>query len=274
MIGRFLGVLIIVVSSVSCVSSAEKKAQAWFQEVDKYVANHDLTTAIRLLDSVMAWNKDDYGIVGEALKKQKPIAVTYHTEVIRTSEALLEGLEPRFDSLVRDFRFTEGAGEQPGIYEYKRQTVQNSWNRTYLKMGLDEKGNTWLTSQYFGKEWIDHTSLRIYDRDLVVLTDTIPLGDPWNRKVEDQGDKWETIDFRDGTDNGAIAFIAGNWEKSLKVRFNGKKFYYIVMESFDKEAFHEGLELAQVLKERTRLRDAVEQHRADLRKLGVAVPEG
>jgi hypothetical protein len=44
---------------------------------------------------------------------------------------------------------------------------------------------------------------------------------------------------------------------------------YIVLESFDKDAFRKGWELAPVLKERYGLRQTILLHQSELRKLGV-----
>ncbi|TSA34141.1 MAG: hypothetical protein D4R64_12620 [Porphyromonadaceae bacterium] len=266
----FVSSIFIISLLASCTSSTEKKARSDFQRTDALVAAHELSTAMQLLDSMMIWNKDDYGIVGEALRRKIKIALDYHKGVIETSEALLNGLESRLPTLTKDFQLIPGEPGQPGTYEHKRQTVEFSWNRTFLKIGLNENGDVWLISHYYGKFWIDHTSLRVYDQDNYILTDTIPLGHEWNRKVEDLGDRWETIEFREGSDAGAIAFIAGNYQKSVKVRLTGKIFHYIVLESYDKEAIRKGLELAHVLKERSGLRQTIMVHQAELRKLGVA----
>jgi len=255
---------------IACSSNAEKKAVSDFQRADALIARKELAPAMQLLDSMMSWNKNDYGIVGEALRRKNQIAVPYHQGVIANSEALLREIEPKMAALTRDFRLTPGDAGMPGIYEHKRQTTESSWNRTFLKMGLNEKGDVWLVSHYYGKEWIDHTSLRIYDNENFILTDTIPLGHEWNRKVEDMGDKWETIEFRDGTDAGALEFIAENYLKPVKARLTGKTFQYIVLESYDKEAIRKGMELAQVLKDRYGLRETIKTHQAELRKLGVA----
>ncbi|MCX6223518.1 MAG: hypothetical protein NTV01_01980 [Bacteroidia bacterium] len=263
------GTILIISQLASCTSAAEKKAQSDFQRTDALVASHELSTAMQLLDSMMIWNKEDFGIVGEALRRKNNIALDYHKGLIETSEALLKGLESRLPELSKDFLFSPGEAGQPGTYEHKRQNVESSWNRTFLKIALNENGDIWLTSHYYGKEWIDHTSLRVYDQENYILTDTIPLGHEWNRKVEDLGDRWETVEFREGSDAGAIAFIADNYMKSVKVRLTGKKFQYIVLESFDKEAIRKGWELAQVLKERYGLRQAILLHQAELRKLGI-----
>jgi len=260
--------LLIISQLISCTPKAEKKARSDFQRTEAQVASHELSMAMQLLDSMMVWNQGDYGIVGEALRRKSKIAVEYHKGTIEASEDLLKGLESRLPELSGDFRLVPGEAGRPGIYEHKRQTVESSWNRTFLKTGLNENGDIWLISQYYGNTWIDHTSLRVYDQDHFILTDTIPLGHEWNRKVEDLGDKWETVEFREGSDAGAIAFIADNYQKSIKARLTGKTFQYIVLENFDKDAVRKGWELAQVLKERYGLRQAIRLHQAELRKLG------
>lgn len=265
----FFIISILILSQLnSCTSPAAKKAQADFRQADALVANQDLSAAMQLLDSMMVWNKKDFGIVGEALRKRNKVAADYHKGMVESSQALLAGLESRLPQLTKDFVLTPGESGQPGTYEHKRQRVETSWNRTFLKIGLNENGDMWLVSHYYGKDWIDHTSLRIYDQDNYILTDTIPLGHEWNRKVEDLGDRWETIEFRDGSDAGAIAFIADNYRKSIKARFTGKTFQYIVLEEFDKDAIRKGWELAQVLKERYGLLQSVTLHQSELRKLG------
>jgi hypothetical protein len=265
-----LYIALVAGTSVSCTSSLQKKAEADFQRVDAFVRQQEFTTAMELLDSMAVWNKSDYGIVGETLRRKNAIASEYHQQAVTQKTSLLNTLQAQVQPLARDFRFTPGEAGMPGIYEHKRQTVQSSWNRTYLKITLNEKGEVWLTSHYYGKSWIDHVALRVYDSGSFVVSDTIPMDDPWNRKVEDLGDKWETIEFREGTDAGIMAFITDNYQKSLKVRFNGKSFHYIVLEGYDKEAIRNGWELAQLLKEMDGLRQSIEQHQKELKQLGTA----
>ena len=59
-------------------------------------------------------------------------------------------------------------------------------------------------------------------------------------------------------------------DRKLKVRFTGKKHYYIVMETFDKEAVRDGMNLAQVLNEVNDLSQKIERHRKELRVLGIS----
>ena len=265
-----LAVFLLLAVMMSCGNGATRKAEDDFRHVGLLLGNHEYAAAMQLLDSMMVWNRNDFGIAGKALRKRDSIARVYHRQMIDINEELVAGLDTRIAPLKKDFILTPGEAGRPGTFEHRHQTVGNSWNRIFLKINLNERGEVWLTSHYYGQAWIDHVSIRVYDRDTYVVSDTIPLSDPWNRKVEDMGDKWETIDFREGTDAGILAWIADNHLKSIKVRFNGKSFQYIVLEGFDKEAIREGWELAQLLRERDGLAQTIEAHRKELRKLGVS----
>ena len=258
----------ILLVAASCAKTSRKQVEADFNRVDQFAQSHEFRSSLQLLDTMMSRYKSDYAVVGEALRKKKSIGTGYYREQIASAEGSIRTLQTRAAELSSGFVFTPGEAGIPGTYEHKRQTAQSSWNRTYLKINLNEEGDIWLTSHYYGNEWIDHVSLRVYDSQNYLLSDTIPLGDPWNRKVEDLGDKWETIEFKEGTDAGIIAFIADNYIQPIKVRFNGKKFQYIVMEQHDKQAIRDGLQLAQVLKEMEGLRQSMNLYSAELGKLG------
>ena len=252
----------------SCKPAVQKRAEADFLQVEQYAIRSEPRSALRLLDSMMVRYESDYGVVGKALKMKAVIGNSYYQEMIAASEETMKILENELTVLKAQFRYTPGEAGRPGIYEHRRQTPETSWNRTYLKINLNDAGEVWLSSQYYGKEWIDHTSLRVYDSGLYVLSDTIPLSDPWNRKVEDMGDRWETIEFREGTDAGIMAFIADNYQNPLKARFNGRKFHYIVLETYDRDAIHYGWRLAQLLKEMDGLRQSIDHYRRELIKVG------
>ncbi|MCK9325641.1 MAG: hypothetical protein M0P69_09110 [Bacteroidales bacterium] len=252
----------------SCKPDHQKRAEADFLKVEQFARNSQPKSAIRLLDSMQVQYASDYGVVGKVLKMKSIIGNRFYQEMIEAANSTMEVLDREIATLEGNFRYTPGEAGRPGVYEHRRQSPQNSWNRTYLKINLNDKGDVWLSSHYYGKEWIDHTSIRVYDRDLYVLSDTIPLGDVWNRKVEDLGDRWEIIEFREGTDAGIMAFIADHYERPLKARFNGRKFHYIVMETFDREAIHYGWRLAQLLKERESLRQTIDLYQRELIKVG------
>ncbi len=261
------GALII---QTSCTSDVRKKAEARLDQAKSLYEGKQYERALLVIDSIQSWYPEEYAVLSQALELQKTVALEYHEGFINQASQLLEKAEAQVEALTKNFYFAEGSGNRPGLYEHKRQTVRNSWSRSFLKVNITEDGDFWISSKYYGKTWLDHFCVKVYDRDLQIFSDTIPLGHPDNHKLMDGDDKWETIDYRNGSDGGMVGFIIENMDRKLKVRFTGKKHYYIVMETFDKEAVRDGMELAQVLKEVSDLSQKIEKHRKELRVLGIA----
>jgi len=262
--------LIIILIISACVSETRKAAEQKMNQASGLLQSGEFELGMALLDSIPVWFPEEYGIVGKALNLKKEAATAYHQEFIAQAQLMLDELTSQIAELSKNFNFSEGPPSRPGTYEHKRQTVRRSWNRIFLKTNVTEDGQFWISSHYYGSDWIDHYCIKVYDKELYLFSDTISLNNPDNRKIEDGTDRWEKIDFRDGADNGIVRLIAQNQDRRLKVRFTGKKHYYIVMEAFDKKAVKEGYELAQVLKEVYELTQKIEQHKKELRLLGVS----
>jgi hypothetical protein len=254
----------------SCASEQSKKAEQRLEQAAKFYEEKQYEKSLRVLDSIQSWYPNEYNVLSKALELQKTVAREYHEGFIEQASSLLEKAEPQIEDLSKNFYFTGGNGGRPGTYEHKRQTIRNSWNRSFLKVNVTEDGDFWLTSKYYGDHWIDHFCVKVYDRDIYEFSDTIPLSHPDNKKLQDGNDKWETVDYKDGADSGITPFIIENLERRLKVRFTGREHYYIIMETFDKEAVRDGYQLAQVLREVNDLRSKIDRHRKELRVLGIS----
>ena len=70
--------------------------------------------------------------------------------------------------------------------------------------------------------------------------------------------KWEKVSYRNGKDNGVIEFIAKHVDRNLKAVFLGKEYYYIILETYDKEAVRDALALSKAIKKRTKLQKEIE----------------
>lgn len=266
-----IALLFMVFVMAACVSETRKEATSRLDQAKNLIQGSEMEKGIRLLDSIPVWYPGEYKIVGDAMKLKKEAAQAYHEAFIQQAQEMLDELEPRIKEFSKNFVFTPGPPGRPGMWEHKRQTVRNSWSRIFLKVNITEDGQFWITSHYYGQEWLDHNSIKVYDRDIYEFSDTIPLSHPDNHKIEDGTDKWEKIDFKNGSDGGVVAFIIQNADRRLKVRFTGKRHYYIVMEAFDKDAVVEGYELAQVLQDVDELKQKIENRKRELRILGVSV---
>ena len=126
-----------------------------------------------------------------------------------------------------------------------------------FQVHLDERGEIYISSNYYGKEWLDHVALRVYDQGNDAKTDTVPLNDVNNHHSDFMDTKWEKVSYRNGKDNGVIEFIAKNADRRLKAVFLGKRYYYIILESYDKEAVKDALVLSKAIKLRIKLESEI-----------------
>jgi hypothetical protein len=65
--------------------------------------------------------------------------------------------------------------------------------------------------------------------------------------------RWEKVSYRNGKDNGVIEFIAQNADRRLKAVLLGKEYYYIILETYDKQAVKDALALSKALKRKIQL---------------------
>jgi hypothetical protein len=238
--------LCLAVLMVSCGPSDEEKARAKMNYAKILLEKQDTTQALLQLDSIARlYPKAPYSI-----NAAKNMITEINFELLRRTEAeldltisLIAKLESSFVKEKTEFdRYTQ--------YIHNRQTLQRSITRSFIQIHLDERGEMFLSSNYYGKTSINHFGLRVYDGELSAKTDSIPLGDPMNHQSDFMEFKWEKVSYRNGKDNGVIQFIADNADRNLKAVFLGKGQQYIILESYDKAAVKDALALSNTLKRR------------------------
>lgn len=135
-------------------------------------------------------------------------------------------------------------------YLHKRQSFNRTWDRSFLMVHLDERGEMYLSSNYMGKEWLKHTGIRVYDGKLQAKSDKIPLDDPMNHRSDFLDYKWEKVSYMNGKADSVIQFIAEHPNLNLKCVFIGQRYYYILLENYDIEAVIDALSLSKAIKQK------------------------
>jgi hypothetical protein len=147
-------------------------------------------------------------------------------------------------------------------YNHKRQTFNRTWDRSFLQVHLDERGELYLSSNYMGKEWLNHTGIRVYDGPLQSKSERIPVEDMLNHQSDFMDFKWERVSYMQGKADSVIHFIAENKDLKLKCVFLGSRYYYILLENSDIQAVIDALQLSEAIKRKKSLEEEV----ADLSK--------
>lgn len=252
-----LSTLFIVISAaiylVSCGPSDEDKARVKLNYAKSLVESHDTTAALVQLDSIpILYPKSVY-----AINAAKNMASEINFNQLQNFESELDSLEKQIGEQEKSFVKEKTDIDRYTQYTHKRQTFDRAWDRSYIQVHLDETGDLYISSNYYGKNWLNHVALRVYDGKVDAKTDTIPLGSAYNHHSDFMDLKWEKVTYRDGKDNGVINFIAQNSGRRLKAVFLGKEYYYIILEDYDKIAVRDALSLSKALKKRTYLKNKI-----------------
>lgn len=259
-------IILIIVFVSSCGPTREELAKNKFENALKEFNNKQFNDAKLIIDTINEDYSDQIEFTTRANDLLRTIVIDEQKNNLRFLDSLLAEKEAELQPLLKNFRESSDYGAKK-ILIHKRQKPENSYSRVYLRAHLNWEGDFYISSRYTGQSHINHNQIKVYFSGNHALSEKVEFDEFQNRHFEDGENIWEVVNYKDGKDNGVIDFIASNWNKSLKVQFIGKKYYYIVMEKFDKEAIRDGYEISFVLKEIKRIKDEQSKVKKELSKL-------
>ncbi|MCF8364081.1 MAG: hypothetical protein K9G70_15830 [Prolixibacteraceae bacterium] len=253
-IGFHITAFLLAIMIVACGPSDEDKARTKLRQAQSLLEKNDTTAALRHLDSIpRMYPKADY-----AVNAAEDLSREIQFDLLHRKENQLDSLKVKITELEKPFEKEKTEFDRYAQYIHNRQNFDRAWDRSYIQAHLDERGEIYLSSNYHGEDWLDHVALRVYDRGDDAKTDTIPLGDPNNHRSDFMEAKWEKVSYRNGKDNGVMEFIANNADRNLKAVFLGKEYYYIILETYDKQAVKDALALSGALKRESKLESEIQ----------------
>ncbi len=236
----------------ACGPSQEDLARVRLSKAKILLENRDTSNALLQLDSIAKlYPKAVYSInAAKNLKNEISWDILQKNEIeLDSVKTLISDLEKNFTKEKTEFdRYTQ--------YNHKKQNFERRWDESYIKIHLDERGELYISSNYHGKEWLDHTGMRVYDGPDQAKTEKVALDSPDNHRSDFMEVKWEKVTYRDGKDNGVIEFIANNTQRHLKAVFLGERYFYIILEDYDKKAVKDAFELSKLIKREKQLMKA------------------
>lgn len=247
----------------SCGPSTEEKASARLNFARTLLEKKDTINALLHLDSIAVLHAKAAYSVNAAKNLKKEIL----WDLIQSRVKHLDTIKMEISRLEANFNIEKTQFDRYSQYLHKRQTWDRSWNRSYIQILLNEKGELSLVSNYNGEQWLDHTGLRVYDQELSARTDSVGITETDNHRSDFLESKWEKVTYRNGRDNGVIQFIASHTDLRLKAVFLGKRYHYIVLEDFDKKAVADAVALSKAILERNRLESEIKQMESTLTNL-------
>lgn len=236
----------------------KQMAEEHLQKAENLLSAENFTDAKLQIDSIKSLYPNQKSTINKGIVLLNSVELEEQYKSLAYLDSVMQLREKQFVDLKKDFVLTKGSmAKKSGRYVHKRQQVKNSYKRSFIKAYLDEKGTFYINSKYAGSTYIYHDQIKVYDQGLFAETNAVKEDGIENRRYEDGEMKWETVNYRKGTDNGVVSFIVNNFDKRLKVQFKGKKSHYIVMEKFDKEAVRDAYLLSLLLLENKQLKTDV-----------------
>ena len=157
---------------------------------------------------------------------------------IEEAEALKKGFNFEKDSVY----------EEIGNYIWKQQTIERNVQRCYIRSGVNEKGEIYLASVFYGGAPINHTGLKVSTPDgQFAETASIAYDGGVNYRFKDLGKTTEVVTYKGEKGLDAAKFIATNVKERIKAEYTGGKPYTIYIADGDKKAIAATYDLATVL---------------------------
>ncbi len=240
---QLLPFIIVIVLMVSCGPNPQELATERLEAARELLEENKFNEAKLIIDSLSDAFPDQYEIIAQGQKLLGKVEIIEQQKSLIYFDSLLLLQERNLEELKKHFVYNPG---NPGHYTHKRQQVSNSYDRTYIQAHVDDQGKFYISSRYHGTKNIHHHSIKVYNEGLYAETSVIEKGLD-NRSFDDGGEVWETVNYRNGTDNGVVSFIVNNSDQRLKVMFKCKNPYYIVMEQYDKDAIRMAYDMSQII---------------------------
>lgn len=227
----------------------EKAAQARLDNARAMYESNELFGAKNEIDSIRALYPKEVKVLKQGLELMRQVEMKEAERNIAFCDSLMPVKLQEVEELRKGFVFEkDSVYEEIGNFIWKQQTVERNVQRCYVRCGVNEKGEIYLASVYFGARPIDHTGIKLSTKDgQIAETTPIPYDGGLNYHFKDMGNTTEVVTYKAEKGIDAAKFIYDNEKQRIKVDYTGGKPYSLVMADGDKLAIVKTYNLATVL---------------------------
>jgi hypothetical protein len=240
---------------LSACSNQEKEARAKLDNARELYEAGEFFAAKSEIDSIRVQYPKEFKVLKETLNLMRMVEQKEAERTLAYCDSLMPIRIAEVETLRKDFVYEkDSVYEEIGTFIYKRQTIERNINRCYVRCGVNEQGEMYLASVYYGSKPINHTSLKLSTPDGVYAeTASIPYDGGVNYRFKDEGMTTEVVTYKGDAGLDAINFIYNNEQKRIKVEYTGGKPYIIYMADADKKALIATFNLGKVLSDINRM---------------------
>ncbi|MGM9758988.1 MAG: hypothetical protein ACI30I_02595 [Parabacteroides sp.] len=250
MIRKSIGYGMLLLCLLTGCDSEEKAAQARLEKAKALYEQASYFAAKSEIDTLRAAYPREVKVLREALKLMRQVEWKEAERNIAFCDSLIPIRLQQADS-VKNSGFTfekDSAYEEIGNFIWKQQTVEKNVQRCYIRCGVNEQGEMYLASVYYGAKPIEHTGIKLSLKEgISAETASIPYDGGLNYRFKDLGNTTEVVTYKGDKAIDAIKLVYANPKERIKVEYTGGKPYTIYMADADKKALVATYDLAILL---------------------------
>ncbi len=241
-IGTRIAILLAMISA--CGPSQPELAAGKINMAKSLLATGDTVNSLLLLDSISGLFPEARAEAGKAKEIRNGI---YEARLSRL-RGNLASAQKIITSMIGEFRAEKGEFDKYTSYVHDRQAIDQNWTRSFIQVYFNEKGELTLLSNYYGSQWLNHTSFSIVGEGFSAKSDSVATDQFNNHHGDFNGVMWERITYTGPHADALIALIAVNSGKKMKAIYKGTSTYIFWIEDFDKKAIKDAFEVSKAFK--------------------------
>ena len=245
---------IISIAIIVCITGCQKgnEAKTRLDKAKEMFENQQFISAKNEIDSIHILYPREIAVRKEAITLMRLVERGESERNIAYCDSLLPVCISELEDLKKGFVFEKDpVYDVIGKYIWNAMTVERNLERSYIRCGVNEDGEMYVASVYFGRSPIEHTGLHFsINNGISAQTPAIPYDGGVNYRFEDMGNTTEVVTYKGNNCNSIASFVANMDEKErIKATYTGGKPYSLYLSDADKKAIRATYELAFVLTE-------------------------
>lgn len=239
----------LALTTLAACNNTEKEAQARLDNAKAMFERNEYFAAKSEIDSIRALYPKEYKVLKAGLSLMRQVEQKEAERNLAFCDSMMPVKEQELAELQKNFSFEKDtAYNKLGTYVPKQQTIERNIQRSYIRSGVNEKGEMYIASVYFGKNPLNHTGIKLTTTDgMYAETPAIPYDGGLNYRFKDLGNTTEVVTYKGENCEDIAKFIYANEGTRIKMEYTGGKPYIIYINDPDKKAIASTLDLAVVL---------------------------
>ncbi|MDR3266164.1 MAG: hypothetical protein LBT24_01150 [Tannerella sp.] len=242
-----------MITSVLLIASCGdgKEAKALYDKADLHFKNKEFAAAKNVIDSINLLYPKEIIVRRAALTLMREVEHAESKQNIAFCDSLMPIREKEFETLKKGFAFEKDPKyNEKGNYIPPSMTVERNTERSYIRCGVNEEGEMYIASVYFGGRPIEHTGLKLSVSDgTYTQTPAIAYDGGVNYRFKDNGNTTEVVTYNGNNCKDIANFVYLNIKERIKAEYTGGKPFTLNLSDNDKKAIRSTCDLALVLSE-------------------------